>query len=74
MHHLQHKKQAMLDENRLLQERNDVLIAEITDLKYGMDAVEEHARNNMGLIKKGETFYQLVDRKYLTKLQDEQGR
>ncbi|MDB2448814.1 cell division protein FtsB [bacterium] len=39
------------------QARNEVLEARVDDLKSGMDAVEELARNNLGLVKPGETFY-----------------
>lgn len=46
--------------NKQLQQRNNVLIAEVKDLKSGHDAVEERARNDLGMIKKDETFYQIV--------------
>ncbi|WP_108126837.1 cell division protein FtsB [Saccharospirillum mangrovi] len=39
------------------QSRNVVLEARVDDLKSGLDAVEELARNNLGLVKPGETFY-----------------
>ena len=48
-------------ENELLIERNRALEAEVTDLKQGMDAVEERARNDIGMIKKDEVFYQVID-------------
>lgn len=43
-----------------LQERNQVLQAEVDDLKTGLEAIEERAREELGLIKEGETFYQFV--------------
>ena len=46
--------------NAKLQERNQVLLAEVKDLQKGHQAVEERARNELGMIKKGETFYQVV--------------
>lgn len=46
--------------NKKLQARNAVLIADIKDLKNGNDAVEERARNDLGMIKKSEVFYQIV--------------
>ena len=46
-------------ENTKLTERNRVLSAEVHDLKQGMEAVEEHARLDLGLIKPRETFVQL---------------
>ena len=47
-------------DNALLQTRNDHVRAEVEDLKHGDEAIEEHARNDLGLIKPGETFYQIV--------------
>ncbi len=46
--------------NTELHERNTVLMAEVVDLKTGRRAVEEQARNDLGMVKKGETFYQIV--------------
>jgi len=46
-----------LDEMR---ERNDVLRAEVDNLKHGLEAVEARARSELGMIKEGETFYQIV--------------
>jgi len=48
-------------ENDQLQERNRALEAEVLDLKKGQAAVEERARKELGMVKKGETFYQIVD-------------
>lgn len=53
--------QAQKNENRELLLRNNALLAEVKDLKSGVDAVEERARNEMGMIKPGETFYRVVD-------------
>lgn len=41
------------------QKANQVLFADIKDLKNGVEAVEEHARVDLGLIKSGETFVQM---------------
>lgn len=54
------KKQA--DENIRLQQRNQALGADVIDLKHGEQAVEARARNELGLIKPGETFYQVVEK------------
>ncbi len=45
--------------NQQLARRNALLAQEIDDLKLGYDALEERARNELGLIKKGEVFYRL---------------
>jgi cell division protein FtsB len=45
--------------NTQLAERNRVLRAEVNDLKEGLEAVEEHARLDLGLIKPNETFVQM---------------
>lgn len=48
-------------DNAVLTARNDALAADVADLKQGDEAVEERARTELGLIKPGETFYQVVD-------------
>ena len=48
------------DENDKLTQRNQALAADVNDLKHGEQAVEARARGELGLIKPGETFYQVV--------------
>ena len=48
---------------RLLEERNKILEAQVLDLQNGLDAFEEKARNDLGMIKQGETFIQLIPSK-----------
>jgi len=48
-------------DNTGLQQRNDALAAEVDDLKSGEAAVEERARNELGMIKPGETFYRVIE-------------
>lgn len=43
-----------------LNNRNKALAAEVADLKRGLDAIEERARADLGMISQGETFYQFV--------------
>ncbi len=43
-----------------LQERNRGLDAEVSDLKKGLDAIEERARSELGMIGKDEKFYQII--------------
>jgi cell division protein FtsB len=45
---------------RVLEQRNDILEAQVLDLQNGLDAFEEKARNDLGMIKQGETFIQLI--------------
>lgn len=48
-------------ENEQLQERNRILDAEVLELKSGMETVEERARQELGMLKEGETLYQLAE-------------
>ena len=48
------------DTNARLKARNDALDAEVRDLKQGLEALEERARLELGMIKKDEIFYQVV--------------
>ena len=58
---LERRVEAQRDENRRLGARNDALDAEVADLKSGLDAVEERARSELGLIRQGEEFYLVVE-------------
>jgi cell division protein FtsB len=53
--------EAQREENARLRERNEALNAQVLDLKQGLDAIEERAREDMGMVKQGETFYQIVE-------------
>ncbi len=54
--------EAQKDSNRQLAARNDGLDAEVKDLKQGLEAVEERARVELGMIKHNEVFYQIIDK------------
>jgi cell division protein FtsB len=58
---LHREVEAQREENLQLRERNAALEAEVRDLQQGLDAIEEHAREDLGMVKEGETFYQLVE-------------
>src|SRR3970040_1219327 len=58
---LQRQIDLQLKENARLRERNQALDAEVHDLKQGLEAIEERARSEMGMVKEGGTFYQIVD-------------
>jgi cell division protein FtsB len=46
--------------NREQAARNRQLVAEVTDLKVGLTALEERARSELGMVGNSETFYQVV--------------
>ncbi len=55
--------QAKLDEQKLAnqaaQRRNDQLVAEVSDLKEGLEMVEEKARSDLGMVKADEILVQI---------------
>ena len=55
--------EAARDKNGKLEVRNEGLAAEVKDLKTGTDAVEERARYELGMVRKDEVFFQVVDEK-----------
>ena len=57
---LQREIKTQIHANQELIERNAALTGDVIDLKDGVDAIEERARNEMGMIKEGEVFYQVV--------------
>ena len=61
MNKLAQAVEAQRDEIAHLQDRNRALEAEVMDLKQGLEAIEERARSEMGMIKDGEVFFQLID-------------
>ncbi len=59
---VQLSKELELQKIRLqeLEERNRLLEAQVIDLQEGLDAYEEKARNDLGMVKPDETFIQLI--------------
>lgn len=59
---VQLSRELELQKTRLqtLEARNRILEAQVLDLQNGLDAFEEKARNDLGMIKQGETFIQLI--------------
>ena len=59
---VQLNRELEIQKNKLqaLEERNRILEAQVLDLQNGLDAFEEKARNDLGMIKQGETFIQLI--------------
>lgn len=48
------------ENNLMLQNRNNMLEAEVNDLKQGLEAIEERARSDLGMTKQGEILFQIV--------------
>ncbi|WP_372771629.1 septum formation initiator family protein, partial [Pseudoalteromonas sp.] len=46
--------------NTRLERRNKLLKADVEDLKLGLEGIEERARNELGMIKQGETFFRVT--------------
>ena len=57
---LESEVQRQTVDNDTLKRRNKLLYADTDDLKSGVEAIEERARNELGMIKEGETFFRLI--------------
>ena len=57
---LESEVQRQILDNDKLKRRNKLLYADTDDLKSGVEAIEERARNELGMIKEGETFFRLI--------------
>lgn len=51
---------AARENNLMLQNRNNMLEAEVNDLKQGLEAIEERARSDLGMTKQNEILFQIV--------------
>jgi len=49
-------------ENEDLKRRNKLIAKEVESLKNNLDAIEEKARKDLGMIKDNETFYLIIDK------------
>lgn len=58
---LQQDIELQQQKNRQLQQRNQALGAEVISLKQDLEAIEARARNELGFIKPGETFFQIIE-------------
>ena len=61
VNNLRHEIAHQRSELERLWARNRALQAEVDDLREGMEAIEERARNELGMVKPGEVFYQVVE-------------
>ena len=50
--------QKQVEEKR---QRNEALYAEVLDLRKGQEAIEERARDELGMIKEDETFFHVLE-------------
>jgi cell division protein FtsB len=60
-HRLEQQIEAQVRINTELEQRNAALEREVLDLQSGNKGLEQRAREQLGLIREGETFYQFVD-------------
>jgi cell division protein FtsB len=61
---IQHDQLMLVDLKKQVEEkreRNAALYAEVEDLRKGQDSLEEHARKELGMIRDGETFFQVLE-------------
>ena len=61
VHGLRHRIEDQRAALARMERRNQALQAEVDDLKNGLEAVEERARGELGMIRDGEIFYQIVE-------------
>jgi cell division protein FtsB len=61
MLHLKKQLAQQVQDNDKLKKRNEILVKQVQVFQANRDAVESRARQELGMIKKGETFYQVVE-------------
>ena len=61
-HHLKADISQAQARNQRLADRNQRLLKDVVDIKSRIEAVEELARNKLGMIKQGEVFYHVIER------------
>jgi cell division protein FtsB len=61
LNNLDSELEAQIQLNSQLEERNRLLEVEVYDLKNGLEAVEERARSELGMIAEGEIFFMVID-------------
>jgi cell division protein FtsB len=58
---LDRQLQVQKEYNRKLQVRNAAIEADVRDLKQGVEAIEERARYELGMVRPDEVFFHIVD-------------
>ena len=61
-HRLQRQVEEQTRVNEQLRQRNAVLEREVLELQTGREGIEQRAREQLGLVREGEVYYQFVDR------------
>ena len=61
LHLIKNDIESQKEELQQMRRRNQALQAEVDDLKKGLEAIEERARNDLGMIREGEVFYQIIE-------------
>lgn len=59
--HLKENVEAQVAKNEMLLKRNKLLEAQVNELKMGQQALEEKARDELGMIRRDESFYQVIE-------------
>jgi len=54
------KFELQMSDNEKLQQSNATMEAEVLDLKTGLDAIEERARVDLGLVRQGDVYFQII--------------
>jgi len=62
VHRLEERVANLQGQVRSRKDRNRALEAEVLDLKKNLSAVEERARRDLGMIKKGETYVMVIEK------------
>lgn len=61
LHRLEQEMERQQALNRELEDRNAHLEQEVIELQQGLETVEERARRDLGMIREGETYYQVLE-------------
>lgn len=59
--HLKKDVEQQILKNQVLLKRNRALEAQVNELKMGQQALEEKARNELGMLNQDETLYQVIE-------------
>ena len=57
----QNKIAKLKQEVSVKKQRNDAIYTDVLDLRKGQEALEARARYDLGMIKKNETFFQIIE-------------